>query len=84
MIERKAKVLQHKMYQHIHDDKVACAKCEAKGYLEAIMKGDRIKNRLIEMKERIDEGYYTEDGGIILDWIYDDIKDVLNNWEKDK
>lgn len=28
-----AKVLQHEMYKHIHDDNVNCSKCESKGFI---------------------------------------------------
>lgn len=28
-----AKNLMHKLYHHIHDDEVLCAKCQAQGYL---------------------------------------------------
>lgn len=28
-----SKVLQHGMYKHIHDDGLACAKCEGRGFI---------------------------------------------------
>jgi len=46
MTEKEARVLNHRMHKHIHDDRVLCAKCEAKGYIEAIEKAEEVIKHL--------------------------------------
>ena len=46
MNEHHAKVLQHSMHKHIHNDEFICAKCEAVGYLRAIEKANILKDTL--------------------------------------
>ncbi len=53
MTEKIAKVLSHSMHKHIHDDRLACSKCEANGYLKGLKKADILKNGLIRCQDEI-------------------------------
>ncbi len=46
----KAKLLQHPVYHHIHDDRALCAPCQAKGYLEGHAAGEKaMRERAAQM-----------------------------------
>lgn len=40
---------------------------------------ERLKNALDKIRRRVSQGYYEEDGGIILDWVMQDCKEALSS-----
>jgi hypothetical protein len=55
-----ARLIQHKMYRHIHDDRVTCSKCEGLGYLAAL-NGPEVKKLVKAIDDYLDE-YGCENG----------------------
>lgn len=53
MTIKEARVLIHKMYKHIHDDRVTCAKCEAIGYFKAL-EGQEVKSLVAALENSVE------------------------------
>ena len=71
MDEKNAKLLTHKFYGHIHDDRATCAPCIAIGYLEALEKGELLARALRRLLT--DDRFSWEPGA-----------KALQEWEKGK
>jgi len=74
MKTKEARVLNHKMHKHIHDDRILCGKCEATGYLSAIEKAELVVEALKEANGFINKimeskGKHCEEASDIIERI---------------